>query len=54
MTLPALNARLARYGVRVHRVPRRGRLMWVLLQPDYCYWWATWAACARDIQEVTG
>lgn len=53
MTLPQVNALLERFGVRAHRVPRRGRLVWVILQPRYCYWWTSWRACVRDIQEVT-
>lgn len=52
MTRETVNHRLAGYGLRVVRVPYRGRVVYVLLAPAYDYWWSSWRECARDIQEV--
>lgn len=54
MTRETVNHRLSGYGLRVVRVPHKGRIVYALLAPSYCYWWTSWRACVRDIQEVVG
>lgn len=54
MTRETVNHRLSGYGLRVVRVPYRGRIVYALLSRDYWYWWGTWRECAKDIREVTG
>jgi hypothetical protein len=52
LTLDQVNATLAPLGVRVHRVPRRGLVVWIIMAPAYVVSWGRWDRCVADLKRL--